>query len=115
MKTPKLIAGLSLWNLGVGAAALVISIGAALSASAQIASYPATILSNNPVAYYELQEQPGSSIAVDSSPNVFDASYDYDPTSASPALGFPGIASNSIAFLGNVQGNYGSIDIPYSP
>jgi hypothetical protein len=98
-------------RLSVAAAALLISIGAA---QAQSANYPATILSNNPVAYYQLQELPGAATAVDSSPNGFNATYNYDTSDSTPELGFPGIDTNSIAFLGNLSDGYGSIDIPFN-
>ena len=39
---------------------------------------------------------------------------DYDPSDATPELGFPGIDTNSIAFLGEVPDGYGYIDIPYN-
>ena len=67
MKTRKMTTCLLLRRISASVAALVISMGAALSASAQSTNYPATILSNNPVAYYQLQELPGATVAIDSS------------------------------------------------
>jgi len=102
-------------RLSIVAAALVISLGSALSGSAQSTNYPGTILSNNPVAYYQLQELPGATVAVDSTTNGLNATYGFDTAGETPELGFPGIDTNSIAFLGNESDGYGSIDIPFSP
>jgi hypothetical protein len=95
-------------------AALVLSMGAAQTASAQNTNYPATILSNNPVAYYQLQELPSAGTAIDSSPNGLNANYDYDTSDATPVLGLPGIDTNSISFLGELSDGYGYIDIPFN-
>ena len=115
MKTLELITCSLARLLSASAAALVISMGAAQTASAQNTNYPATILSNNPVAYYQLEELPGATVAVDSSPNGLDATYEFDTNGVSPALGFPGIDTNSVAFLGtNADGSYGWIDIPFN-
>ncbi len=112
MKSPRMLTTCSiLRRLSVAAAALVVSIG---SAKAQGTNYPATILSNNPVAYYQLQELPGATTAVDSSPNGLNATYSFDLSGSTPQLGFPGIDTNSIAFLGNVPDGYGTIDIPFN-
>ena len=93
---------------------MVISLVAAQTASAQTANYPATILSNKPVAYYQLQELPGATTAIDSTANGLNASYTFDTSGGTPVLGFPGIDTNSIAFLGNLPDGYGYIDIPYN-
>ena len=114
MKTHELMSCLLLRRLSANAAALVISLGAAQTVSAQSTNYPATILSNSPVAYYQLQELPGATIAVDSTTNGLDATYDYDPSDSTPVLGFAGIDTNSIAFLGNLSDGYGAIDIPFN-
>ena len=114
MKTHELTVWSPLRCFSASAAAFVISLGATLSASAQGASYPATILSNKPIAYYQLQELPGATVAVDSSANGLNASYVYDTSAGTPVLGFPGIDTNSIAFLGNLSDGYGSIDIPFN-
>ena len=105
---------LLLRRISASVAALVISMGAALSASAQSTNYPATILSNNPVAYYQLQELPGATVAIDSSTYSNNAAYDYDSSDSTPELGFPGIDTNSIAFLGALSTGYGTIDIPFN-
>ncbi|HUD46333.1 MAG TPA: LamG domain-containing protein [Candidatus Baltobacteraceae bacterium] len=114
MKTRELTNCLLFRRLSGAAAALVIALGAAQTASAQATNYPATILSNNPVAYYQLQELPGATTAIDSSINHMDAAYDYDASDATPVLGFAGIDTNSIAFLGNLSDGYGDIDIPFN-
>jgi hypothetical protein len=114
MKTLYLAICLHLRRLSAGVAALVISLSAVPMASAQSTNYPATILSNNPVAYYQLQELPGATVAVDSSTNGLNATYMYDTSSNSPALGFPGIDTNSIVFLGGTASDYGYIDIPFN-
>jgi hypothetical protein len=108
----------TIWSLlrcfPASVAALVISLGTLLCVSVQGSTYPATILSNNPVAYYQLQELPGATVAVDSSVNNLNATYNFDASGATPALDFPGIDTNSIAFLGNLSDGYGSIDIPFN-
>src|SRR5271170_6864056 len=107
MKTRELTT-CSLWRrLCASAAALIIPLGAALSASAQATNYAATILSNHPVAYYQLQELPGAPQAIDSTTNALNANYDYDASGETPVLGFPGIDTNSIGFLGEVSDGYG--------
>ncbi len=75
MKTRKMTTCSLLRRLPASAAALVISLAAALSTLAQSTNYPATILSNNPVAYYQLQELPGATVAVDSTTNGLNANY----------------------------------------
>jgi hypothetical protein len=114
MKTRELTHCFLFRRLSASVAALVIALGAAQMASAQSTNYPATILSNNPVAYYQLQELPGASTAVDSTTNALNAAYDYDPSDSTPVLGFAGIDSNSIAFLGNFSDGYGAINIPFN-
>jgi len=114
MKTHELTTCSLLRRLSVSAAALVISLGAVQTASAQSTNYPATILSNNPVAYYQLQELQSATTAIDSTTNGLNATYDYDTNDSTPVLGFAGIDTNSIAFLGNQSDGYGVIDIPYN-
>ena len=69
---------------------------------AATAAYPAAILVDNPVAYYRLEELPGATTALDSSPNGFNGSYiyslDQDGNPDYPQLGLPGITTNSIFF-----------------
>ncbi len=106
------------WSLAKLTAALAL-----LGARAAHADYPSLILSDNPVAYYRLEELPGATTAVDSSPNHFDATYVYDLDTNGvpdyPQLGRPGIATNSVYFhlytdSGSVVHN-GSITIPFQP
>ena len=115
MNTRKFTTCSLLRRLSAGAAALVVSMSLVPWASAQSTNYPATILSNNPVAYYQLQELPGATVAVDSTTNGLNANYVYDTDNLTPELGFPGIDTNSIAFLGPLPSGDGSIDIPFSP
>ncbi len=114
MKTCEKTASLMLRRLSASTAALVISLVAARTASPQAATYPATILSNNPVAYYQLQELPGATTAIDSTANGLNATYVFDASGGTPVLGYPGIDTNSIAFLGNLSDGYGAIDIPFN-
>ncbi|HUA64594.1 MAG TPA: LamG domain-containing protein [Alphaproteobacteria bacterium] len=75
---------------------------AALSAGAQSYNYDATILSNQPAVYYELQELPGAGSAIDSSSNGNNATIDYDlgysGTNDYPVLGVPGVFTNAYLF-----------------
>ena len=103
MKTfPKLIPRLSFW---CSSAALFIGL-----ASTALAAYPDLILSNNPVAYYRLEEVSGTT-AFDATSNHFDATYvvisDY------PQQGLPGITTNSVLFQNTAPAGY--ILIPYRP
>ena len=87
------------------------------------AGYPDLILSNNPVAYYRLEEAPGAATAVDSGPNHFDAAYDYDldinGVPDYPELGLQGIDTNSVLFHTYVDDasvrHYGWINLAYQP
>jgi hypothetical protein len=97
----------------MAAAALLVSIG---TATAEGTNYPATILSNNPSAYYRFEETSGS-VAADSSVNGVPAAYNLN-SAGSPQLGLPGIDTNSILFTGagpNGTSDYGDVDIPASP
>src|ERR1700682_5413553 len=73
------------------------------------AGYPETVLSNNPVAYYRLEELPGATVAVDSSPNGFDAAYVSNLAGTSPQLGLPGVATNSIRVNGGTKSDNGYV------
>jgi Concanavalin A-like lectin/glucanases superfamily len=76
------------------------------------AAYPDVILADHPSAYYRFEETLGS-VAADSSVNGVNANYLFNSTSTSPALGQPGIDTNSLAFNGGGS-DYGYVDIPYS-
>jgi predicted secreted protein len=92
--------------LQCSASAIIISLGV----DAAHAAYPDLILSNNPVAYYRLEEIAGST-AFDATSNHFDATYIVN--AGYPQLGLPGITTNSVLFQ-NVPAT-GSILIPYRP
>jgi hypothetical protein len=100
-------------RLSVAAAALLMSIGAARAAAT---NYSATILADGPVAYYELQELPGATTAVDSSPNGLNATYNFDTDWPTPELGEPGIDTNSIQFTFGPGGlsDFGDVTLPES-
>jgi len=69
---------------------------AAFAAGAQV-SYNATVLSNNPIAFYEFNDPFGSSAAADSSATgQYPGSYEYSTDGLYPELGQPGIDTNSI-------------------
>ncbi len=89
-----------------GAAALLLGLPAAFAAN-----YPTTILNDNPVAYYRLEETSGT-VAADSSGNHLDATYVPNSTSAYPLLGQPGIDTNSVFFNGG--SDFAHVDIPYN-
>jgi hypothetical protein len=85
--------------------------------------YHATILSNNPAAFYEMQEAPGASTAIDSSGHGFNGGIDYDigynGTNDYPVLGLPGIDTNAYLFHVysdiDAQTHVSDIDVSYSP
>jgi hypothetical protein len=83
-------------------------------------SYHATILADQPVAYYRLEEQPGALTAVDSSSTgAFPGTYNYSANGLYPVLGEPGIDTNSVYFRsyvddsGTEQDSY--VEVPYAP
>ena len=77
-------------------------------------AYPDVIIADNPSAYYRLEETSGAT-AVDSSSNGVNATYNYNIEGTSPALGQPGIDTNSIIFNGGgSSGDFGYVDIPAS-
>src|ERR1700722_13911650 len=117
MNTRKMTTCSLLRRLSASAAALVISIGAALSASAQATNYPAAILADNPSVYYRLEELSGST-AFDSTTNQWNATIFENGESTSPVLGDPGIDTNAFEFIGpgpGGQGDYGYVSVPYGP
>jgi hypothetical protein len=91
--------------------------------SLNAASYSSTILGDNPVAYYRLEELPGATTAADASANAFDGIYVYDlDTNAVPdypLLGLPGINTNSILFRlytdNSSVTHRGFVAIPFHP
>lgn len=91
--------------------------------SSLAATYPSTVLGDHPVAYYQLEELPGSTTAADSSGNAFDAVYTYDLDTNGvpdfPLLGLPGIATNSVLFRLYTDSlsvvHRGFVSIPFHP
>jgi hypothetical protein len=117
MKTRKMTTCSLLRRLPAAVALLVISLGAALSASAQSTNYPATILADNPSVYYRFEETSGST-AYDSTTNQWNAAIVENGESTSPVLGLPGIDTNSFLFIGPGPGgesDYGYVSIPEGP
>ena len=105
--------GLTVWGKKLLPFSAVLLLAGVRSVNA--ADYPTTILADNPSAYYRLEELPGAGTAVDSSINGVGASYGYNGDNSSPALGQPGIDTNSIALNGGGwSGNFGFVDIPAS-
>jgi hypothetical protein len=86
------------------------------NSGAEAASYPSLILSDNPVAYYRLEELSGDTIS-DATTNHFDGNItritQNDGITIFPQFGLPGITTNSALFKtsDNPAGN-GNIDIP---
>ncbi len=102
-----------LW-LPIAAAAALVSQFAANGA----ASYSATILGDNPVAYYRFEEISGITI-FDATTNHFDGNLNQVANQDStlyPGLGQFGISSNSILFRtsDSLSGHQGDIDIPFN-
>ncbi len=96
--------------LSVAVVALLASIAAGRAAT----NYSTTILADGPVAYYQLQELPGATTAIDSSSNALDGSYNFNSI-GSPTLGEPGIDTNSILFTyGTGPSDYGDVTLPPS-
>jgi len=64
---------------------------------AQATDYPTTILGDNPVVFYRLNEAQGATVAADSSASgQYPGNYNYSANSLYPILDEPGIDSNSI-------------------
>jgi len=82
------------------------------------ANYPSTILADNPVAYYQLQEPSGSLTVADSSINAVVGNVIYvtqaDNVTVYPQLGVPGIDSNSVQLATSTGIGQGNIDIPFT-
>lgn len=88
-------------------AALVLSGVRTVSAS----DYPTTILADNPMAYYRLEETSGTTAIDSSSTGAFPATYAQDNTAIYPIQGQPGIDTNSISL--NAQ--FPSSVVAYDP
>jgi Concanavalin A-like lectin/glucanases superfamily len=82
------------------------------------ATYPQTILADNPVAYYRFEETSGAT-AVDSSTNANNGFINYvtqtDGITTFPQLGEPGLDTNSFLFGTSDTGIQSDVDIPYIP
>jgi Concanavalin A-like lectin/glucanases superfamily len=87
--------------------------------TAGAADYPTTILADNPVAYYRLEEASGSAMVDDSSGHGFTGFVNYitqaDGITIYPQLGLPGIDTNSALFATSTGIGQGDIDVPYDP
>src|SRR6185295_5155736 len=77
---------------------------------ASAADYPTTILSDNPVAYFRLEETSGTTAADSSSTGNFPGTY--VTSGAFPILGQPGIKTNSISLS---SGQTASVTVGYYP
>lgn len=92
----------------------------ALNATSALAdSYAQTILADNPLAYFRLEEQLGEGTAVDSSSTgAYAGTYVYSMDGLYPKMGQPGIDTNSVYFrtytdeAGSAETSY--VEIPYS-
>ena len=62
--------------------------------AARAATYPNTILADNPIAYYRLEETSGTTAADSSASGLYPGTY--NPDGAYPQMGLPGIDINSI-------------------
>ncbi len=84
--------------------------------SASATDYPTTVLADNPVAYYRLEEANGSDTVADSSPNDFTGFVTYSPQADNvtifPQLGIPGIDTNAALFATSTGIMQGNIDVP---
>jgi len=87
--------------------------------SSSAADYPITILADNPVAYYRLEETNGSATVADSTGHGFTGYVNYalqsDDITIYPQLGLPGIDTNSALFATSTGDSQGDIDVPYDP
>jgi hypothetical protein len=98
---------LTIWNFKslpfMAALALMMSIRAASALD-----YPSTVLADNPIAYYRLEETSGYVAADSSASGTFPG--DYIVNGAFPFLGWPGIDTNSIAVSASLGfANYVSV------
>src|SRR5271154_1464040 len=86
--------------------------------TAGAANYSSTILADNPVAYYELNEPSGSASVADSSANAVFGTVNYvtqsDAVTVYPQLGVAGVDSNAVLFATSTGAGQGNIDIPFT-
>ena len=78
--------------------------------AASAADYPTTILADNPIAYYRLEETSGPAAADSSASGAFPGTYNV--SGSYPLLGQPGIDTNSIVVSG---GETASVTAGYYP
>src|ERR1022692_1671960 len=86
------------------------------NSAANGATYPATILADNPAAYYRFEEMDGLT-NYDATTNQFNGNITYvtqqDNITVYPQLGQPGLATNSVLFRksDSLSGQNGNIDV----
>lgn len=79
------------------------------------ASYKETVLSDNPLAYFRLEEAAGAADLIDSSATAaHPGTFNYSEDGSYPALGQPGIEVNS-AYFKAPNGGGSSAEIPFAP
>jgi hypothetical protein len=100
---------------------LMVAFSAAIALSgatgAIAGTYSATVLADNPIAYYRLEELPGATVVMDSSASgAYSGSYNFDDSGNYPKLGQGGIDTNSV-FFHVYPGATGvpSAEIPFYP
>lgn len=87
-----------------------------LGLQAAKADYASTVLADDPVAFFRLNETNGSPMVADSSGNGYIGYVNYedqsDGVTVYPQLGLPGIDTNSALFATSTGTSQGNIDIP---
>jgi hypothetical protein len=83
--------------------------------AANAADYPTTILADNPLAYYRLNETSGGTAIDSSASGQFPGSYVFSSDGVYPVLGAPGIDTNSISLSGSTSEAPDFVSIPYNP
>jgi len=81
--------------------------------AAQAADYPTTILADNPLGYYRLEETSGYTAADSSASGQFPGDYIYSSDAAYPILGGLGIDTNSITLSASDTPDY--VAVGYYP
>ncbi len=87
------------------------------AAGATADTYSATVLADNPIAYYRLEELPGAAVVLDSSVSgAYAGTYFFDDSGNYPKLGEPGIYTNSVFFhVYPAASGQPRAEIPFSP
>ncbi len=78
--------------------------------TASALDYPSTILADNPLGYYRLEETSGSTAIDSSASGAFPGSY-FTTDGVFPVMGWPGIATNAIATSASLSPDYVSVEI----